>query len=106
MALNLGADVPFFIFQQPAIATGIGEVLKPVTGVLHASSIILVHPPIRISTATVYQNLNLRLTKCQQRLKKLNLRIEDVLKRIQPGEIEKKRLPSQYVRPFASQPAR
>ena len=89
MALNLGADVPFFIFQQPAIATGIGEVLKLVTGVLQASSIILVHPSIRISTATVYQNLNLRLTKCQKRLKNLNLHIEDVLKRIPPGEIEK-----------------
>jgi len=89
MALNLGADVPFFIFQQPAIATGIGEIFQPVTSDLHAFSIILVHPPIRISTATVYQNLNLRLTKCQQQLKNLNLRIEDILKRIQPGEIEK-----------------
>jgi len=89
MALNLGADVPFFIFQRPAIATGIGEVLQPVTGVLHGASIILVHPPIRIGTATVYQNLNLRLTKCQQRLKKFNLHIEDALKHIPPGEIEK-----------------
>lgn len=89
MALNLGADVPFFIFQRPAIATGIGEVLQPVTGVLHGASIILVHPPIRIGTATVYQNLNLRLTKCQQRLKKFNLHIEDALKQIPPGEIEK-----------------
>ena len=88
MALNLGADVPFFIFQRPAIATGIGEALQSVTGVLQAYSIILVHPSIRISTANVYQNLNLRLTKCQQQLKNLNLRIQDELERILPGEIE------------------
>jgi 4-diphosphocytidyl-2-C-methyl-D-erythritol kinase len=89
MSLNLGADVPFFIIRRPAIATGIGEVLQSVTGVLNDYSIILVHPPIRISTANVYQNLNLRLTKCQQRLKNSNLRIKDALARIQPGEIAK-----------------
>ncbi len=89
MALNLGADVPFFIFQRPAIATGIGEVLQPVTGILSGSSIILVHPSIRISTATVYQNLNLRLTKYHQRHKNLDLRVENVLKGISPGKIEK-----------------
>jgi len=89
MSLTLGADVPFFIFQRPAIATGIGEALQSVTGVLNDYTIILVHPPIRISTASVYQNLNLRLTKCQQRLKIPNLRIKDAFARIQPGEIAK-----------------
>ena len=89
MSLTLGADVPFFIFQRPAIATGIGEALQSVTGVLNDYTIILVHPPIRISTASVYQNLNLRLTKCQQRLKIPNLRIKDAFAHIQPGEIAK-----------------
>ena len=89
MSLNLGADVPFFIFKRPAIATGIGEALQSVTGVLNDYTIILVHPPIRISTASVYQNLNLRLTKCQQQLKFSNLRVKDAIARIQPGEIAK-----------------
>ena len=72
MAVKLGADVPFFIFGRPAIATGIGEILKPAAG-LPSLPVILIRPPIRISTALVYQNLKLRLTKCQQRLKNTNL---------------------------------
>ncbi len=75
MALSLGADVPFFIGRHPAIATGIGEILKPVVG-LAPIPVLLVHPPIRISTAIVYQNLKLRLTKCQQRLKNITLHPE------------------------------
>ena len=31
LALELGADVPFFIFGAPAFARGIGEVLQPVS---------------------------------------------------------------------------
>ncbi len=89
MASKLGADVPFFIFRQPAIGTGIGDTLAPVADVLRGYTIILVHPPLQISTATVYQNLNLRLTKCQQRLTKSNLCIEDVLQCIQTNKIEK-----------------
>ncbi|RTZ98025.1 MAG: 4-(cytidine 5'-diphospho)-2-C-methyl-D-erythritol kinase [Deltaproteobacteria bacterium] len=72
MALKLGADVPFFILRCPAIATGIGEILEPVAG-LAPISVLLVHPSIRISTADVYRNLKLRLTKCQQRLKNITL---------------------------------
>ncbi len=75
MALRLGADVPFFIDRHPAIATGIGEILKPVVGLVPVP-VLLVHPPIRISTAIVYQNLKLRLTKCQQRLKNITLHPE------------------------------
>lgn len=89
MALKLGADVPFFIFQRPAVATGIGEVLQPVPGNLQAPSLILVHPAIRIDTAAVYQNLKLRLTKCQQKLKNFNLCVENMLKYISTDEIRK-----------------
>ncbi len=80
MAVKLGADVPFFIFQQPAVATGIGEILQPVGEILHGFTIILIHPSIEISTANVYQSLNLRLTKCPQHLKNLNLCVEGDLK--------------------------
>jgi 4-diphosphocytidyl-2-C-methyl-D-erythritol kinase len=62
MGLKLGADVPFFIFQKPAIATGIGEKLQPFEGDLRYH-ILLLNPGFSVSTAEVYQNLNFGLTK-------------------------------------------
>lgn len=65
LALELGADVPFFIDARPAIAQGVGEKLRPYQG-LPAADIVIVYPGIGISTAKVFQNLNLRLTKRQK----------------------------------------
>ena len=62
MGLKLGADVPFFIFQKPAIASGIGEKLEAFEGDLQYH-ILLLYPGFSVSTAEVYQNLNLGLTK-------------------------------------------
>ena len=62
MGLGLGADVPFFIFQKPATATGIGEKLQAFEGDLRYH-ILLLNPGFSVSTAEVYQNLNLGLTK-------------------------------------------
>jgi 4-diphosphocytidyl-2-C-methyl-D-erythritol kinase len=55
---HLGADVPFFIFQETAWATGIGDVLEPIAG-LPAVWYLLVNPGFAVSTAWVYQNLQL-----------------------------------------------
>ncbi len=55
---RLGADVPFFIFRQPAWATGIGDVLEPVRG-LPSVWYVLVNPGVAVSTAWVYRNLRL-----------------------------------------------
>jgi 4-diphosphocytidyl-2-C-methyl-D-erythritol kinase len=68
MGLLIGADVPFFIFQRPAIASGIGEKLKAYPG-LENFWILLVSPAFSISTAEVYKKLNLGLTKCEKKLK-------------------------------------
>ncbi len=62
MGLRLGADVPFFLFQKPAIATGVGEKLEAFEGDLQYH-ILLLYPGFSVSTAEVYQNLNLGLTK-------------------------------------------
>jgi len=62
LGLKLGADVPFFIFQKPAIATGVGEKLEAFQGDL-PYHILLIYPGFSVSTAAVYQNLNLGLTK-------------------------------------------
>jgi 4-diphosphocytidyl-2-C-methyl-D-erythritol kinase len=72
LALTLGADVPFFIHQRPALATGIGEKLEFFKGI-QPYPIVLIRPEIQVSTADVYNNLNLGLTNCEQKLRSLPL---------------------------------
>ena len=66
LALELGADVPFFIDARPAIAQGVGEKLTPYHGLPAFADMVIVYPGVGISTAEVFQNLNLRLTKRQK----------------------------------------
>jgi len=56
--LRLGADVPFFLFQHTAWATGVGGRLQAVTG-LPPVWYLLVNPGIEVSTAWVFQNFRL-----------------------------------------------
>jgi len=75
MALGLcvGADVPFFLFRKPAFARGIGEKLQVYKWPL-PYHVVLVCPTIRVSTAEVFQNLNLGLTKCKKNFTKTPLK--------------------------------
>ncbi len=73
MGLELGADVPFFLFQKPALASGIGEKLEAYQGAL-PYRILLLNPGLEVHTAEVYQNLNLRLTKCKKKITKPSLK--------------------------------
>lgn len=66
MGRKLGADVPFFIFQKPALATGIGEKLESFEGEL-PYYVLLLYPGFNVSTAETYQNLNLGLTKAEKK---------------------------------------
>ena len=72
LGLSLGADVPFLLFQNPALASGIGEKLEPYPQRL-PYSVIIVYPGFRVSTAEVFQNLNLRLTNCKKKFTKISL---------------------------------
>ena len=51
---KLGADVPFFIYQKPALARGIGERLSPVR-LPEPMWYCLIIPPFRIATAWAYE---------------------------------------------------
>jgi 4-diphosphocytidyl-2-C-methyl-D-erythritol kinase len=64
MWLRVGADVPFFIHGKPALVTGIGETMESFGG-LSPHPLVLIFPGIEVSTADVYKNLNLALTKCK-----------------------------------------
>ena len=70
---SLGADVPFLLSQKPALASGIGEKLEPYREPL-PYRVIIVDPGFGISTAEVYQKLNLRLTKCKKKITKPSLK--------------------------------
>jgi 4-diphosphocytidyl-2-C-methyl-D-erythritol kinase len=58
IGVKLGADVPFFIFKKPALAEGIGDKLTALERVPELW-VVLVNPGIHVSTAWVYQNLQL-----------------------------------------------
>lgn len=73
LGTRLGADVPFFVLGRPALATGIGEHLAPVTD-LPARTLVLVYPDVSVSTAWVYKNLKIQLTKDPKKLKKSNFK--------------------------------
>jgi len=53
-ALELGADVPFFLAPAPARVSGIGERIEPVEG-LPALELVLVNPGKNLATADVYR---------------------------------------------------
>ncbi len=74
---KLGADVPFFIFKKSAIAEGIGERLTPLDG-LPPMWLVLVNPNIHVSTAWVYQNLQLTMTKVPHIIPFLYRSVKDV----------------------------
>lgn len=68
MGLEIGADVPFFLFKKPALATGIGDNLEEYP-VKIPYKILIIYPGFGVSTKDVYNNLNLRLTNCKKKLK-------------------------------------
>ncbi len=68
MAGKVGADVPFFLFRDPAIARGIGNDFEAYP-YLPPLSVVLVCPPFEVSTARVYKNLNLGLTNWEKSFK-------------------------------------
>ena len=59
LAAALGSDVPFFLQDKPALATGRGEHIQPLDPfpALAGYWVLLVHPGFGISTAWAYQAL-------------------------------------------------
>ncbi len=58
IAGSLGSDVPFFLNGPGALATGRGEIVQPVS--LYSDWwAILIIPPLQLSTAAIYRQLNL-----------------------------------------------
>lgn len=58
LGTRLGADVPFFFYGSPCLATGIGEKLAPIS-LSPSFWTILVTPPLEVSTAWAYGRITL-----------------------------------------------
>jgi 4-diphosphocytidyl-2-C-methyl-D-erythritol kinase len=71
MGLTIGADVPFFIYGKTALARGVGEKLE-IYRRLNPFHVVLVFPGYRVSTAEVFQTLNLGLTKCEKKINSIS----------------------------------
>ena len=56
-AARLGADCAFFIRNAPVYATGKGEVFAPLSLDLSTHHLVLITPPIHVSTADAYSNV-------------------------------------------------
>ncbi len=56
-ASKIGADCPFFIENQPAFASGIGDQLEPVNIDIAEYEIVIVKPRISVSTPEAYRNI-------------------------------------------------
>lgn len=57
IALKLGADVPYCLIGGTCLSEGIGEILTPVAP-LPELNIVLVKPPVNISTAVIYEEID------------------------------------------------
>ncbi len=57
LALELGADVPVFIFGESALATGVGEQLSPLK--LPPAWYVVLLPEVSVATARVFQDADL-----------------------------------------------
>lgn len=61
IGLEIGSDVPFFFSFGQAVVTGRGELINNISLPVDYS-IVLIVPPIAVSTAESYKRLNLSLT--------------------------------------------
>ena len=63
MATSLGADCPFFLHDIPMIGEGIGEILTPFPPILEGKWLLLVKPPVYISTREAFANISVRASE-------------------------------------------
>ena len=54
---ELGADCPFFIYNIPCFATGVGEKLTPIALRLKGIKIVMVKPDVAVSTREAYAHV-------------------------------------------------
>ena len=58
IGVKVGADVPFCIYQKPALAEGIGEKITAISGLSDDLWILLVNPNEKVSTKKIYEKID------------------------------------------------
>ncbi len=76
LGVTLGADVPYCIRKGTMLSEGIGEILTPITP-LATTWLVLIKPNISISTAYVYQNLDIAKLKIHPNTDRMIKAIEE-----------------------------
>lgn len=74
---SIGADVPFFLDMKPALVTGIGEVLTPIT-VKKQYLCLVVKPPKGLSTKAVFE--------ASEGFERSKIETSEVLRALQTGD--------------------
>lgn len=64
LALSLGADVPVCLAQEPAFMSGIGETIRPISGIFHIFELpaVLVNPGIAVSTGAIFDAYDVQIS--------------------------------------------
>lgn len=76
LAVRLGADCPFFLLNRPAYASGIGDQLEPIDLDLSGKWLVVVKPPVSISTAAAFAGITPKIPEFDLR-EITSLKIED-----------------------------
>ena len=72
LAVKLGADCPFFIYNRPVFASGIGEIFEPIDFSLKGYSFLLIKPDIHVSTKDAFSLIKPTLP---------NISLKEIIKR-------------------------
>ncbi len=85
IAAALGSDIPFFLQNKPALATGRGEKIQPLEPfpALDGKAFLLIHPGFGISTPWAYQNL----ARFPEALNGSPGRAEKLISQLQTGDL-------------------
>ncbi|MDF3820811.1 4-(cytidine 5'-diphospho)-2-C-methyl-D-erythritol kinase [Leptospira sp. 96542] len=83
LAKSIGADVPFFLQNKPALVSGIGEILEPIE--VAGGIGILAIPNFGLSTSSMYAGLQKSLQKTHDS-KVWKTLTEDVIRSLQVGD--------------------
>jgi 4-diphosphocytidyl-2-C-methyl-D-erythritol kinase len=86
LSAALGSDVPFFLYDKPALATGRGESVQTLESfpALRGKAFFLTHPGFGISTPWSYQNL----ARFPEALNGLSGRAQSLVSLLQAGDLK------------------
>lgn len=60
---SLGADCPFFIYNTPCFAEGIGDILTPIDFSLKGKRLIMLKPDVAVSTRDAYAGIQVAVNR-------------------------------------------